>query len=309
MDDPTRPAFPRHPSPEDNPDDPALTPEGAQASGETHIVDILIEERARHLLNMPIVWPLIKSVFYPLLGYEAAKRAVNDTAPMATSREAFAYLSELLAIDLRIEGTEHIPTSGKVILVANHPTGIADGIALYHALRPIRDDINIFANRDAVRACPPLGETIIPVEWVEDKRTRAKTKETLLLARKAFEKDRLVVIFPSGRLAHMTMTGLRERPWLTTTLSLMRRHQAPILPVHITARNSLLYYTLHFLSNELRDMTLFHELLNKRGEPYRMTFGPLIEPAALDGDPETQIKRLQHHVARRMGPGKAPQFS
>ncbi|MGF1455866.1 MAG: 1-acyl-sn-glycerol-3-phosphate acyltransferase [Alphaproteobacteria bacterium] len=288
-------------------DTPVLTPGGPPDDESLHIVDVLIEERARHLVRMPIVWPMVRAVFYPLLRYREAKRTVDEVAPLS-SHGVLDYLANRLALDLQIEGMEHVPSSGKAILVANHPTGIVDGIALYQALLPMRRDVMFFANRDAIRACPSLVGNIIPVEWVEDRRTRAKTKETLLLARKAFEQDRLVMIFPSGRLAHMTASGLKERPWLTTVLSLMRRHHAPILPIHISARNSLLYYTLHFLSNELRDMTIFNEMLNKQNKTYRITFGPMIQPDQLDGDPEDQITRLQHHVERSMGPGRAPPF-
>ena len=44
------------------------------------------------------------------------------------------YVSRLLSLDLDITGLEHIPTSGAFIIAANHPTGIADGVAVYDAL-------------------------------------------------------------------------------------------------------------------------------------------------------------------------------
>lgn len=284
-----------------------VTLDAARGTDTRHVVDVLIEERARHLLDMPVVWPLIKAVFFPLLHYKAAKRMADEVRPMGAA-PILNYLLDILDLDLRITGTEHIPPTGRLIIVANHPTGIVDGVALFKAMEGVRQDITYFANRDALRVCPNLEEMLIPVEWVEDRRTRAKTRETLLLARQAFHDDRVVVIFPSGRLGHMTLRGIRERPWLPTTLNLMRRHDAPILPVHIQARNSILYYILHFLSNELRDMTLFNEMLNKVGKTYHITFGPLIMPDQLMGVPEDEIRRLQAHVENRMGPGRNPPF-
>ncbi len=288
------------------PSEPQGTPP-AQARSDPHIVDILIEERARHLLHMPVVWPLIKSIFYPLLHYRSAKRMADTIAPL-DGNGALGHIAQTLALDVRMDGLENLPPTGKVIVVSNHPTGIADGIALFQGLAQVRGDQSIFANRDAVRVAPGLAQNIIPVEWVEEKRTREKTRETLKLATKAFEAGRVVVIFPSGRLAHITLGGLKERPWLTTTLSLARRHKAPILPIHIRARNSLLYYALHCISNELRDMTLFNELLNKRGRTYRMTVGPLIDPGRLDGDPEVQIRRLQTYVEHTLKKDPAARF-
>jgi putative hemolysin len=72
-------------------------------------------------------------------------------------------------------------------------------VAVYQALRPVRPDLFFFANADALRVSPRLGEVLAPVEWVEAKRTREKTRDTLIRARAAFEAERAVVIFPAGR--------------------------------------------------------------------------------------------------------------
>ena len=64
--------------------------------------------------------------------------------------------SRLLSLDLDVTGLDHIPASGAFILAANHPTGIADGVAVYDALTRVRPDIAIFTNRDAIRINPRL---------------------------------------------------------------------------------------------------------------------------------------------------------
>ena len=80
---------------------------------------------------------------------------------------------------------------------------------------------------------------------------------------------------------------------MPTVVTLARKFNAPILPLHIRARNSWLFYGLSQLSTELRDVTLFHELLNKRGRRFELTFGDLIDAADLPDDP---VALLQHHV-------------
>ncbi len=271
-----------------------------------HIVDILIEERAKGLLNSPF-WPVIRTLFYPLLHYNKA-RGMTDHAYGLPGTEVLDYLLEVVPMDLRPTGLEHVPREGRVMIVGNHPSGIMDGVAVYKVLKDIRPDLMIFGNRDAIRISPGLSDVIIPVEWEESKRNPAKTKETLLQVRHAFEKEMAVLIFPSGRLAHLTLSGLKERPWLTTTINLVRRNKAPVIPLHIRSRNSVIYYILHFVSNELRDMTLFHEMLNKTNYPYNMTFGPQIDPDALGGDKDEAIKRLQYHVEHGMRGGRTPPF-
>ena len=189
--------------------------------------------------------------------------------------------SRLLSIDLDVTGLDHIPASGAFIVAANHPTGIADGVAVYDALTRVRPDIAIFTNRDAIRINPRLSEFLIPVEWREAFRDRAKMRETLQLSSRAFSEGRAVVIFPSGRIAFWKDGRLNERPWQSSAITLARKQNVPIVPVNVQSRNSGLFYWFANWNTELRDMTVFHELLNKRGKTFRIRFGPLIPAGAL----------------------------
>ena len=74
---------------------------------------------------------------------------------------------------------EQFRETGRSVVVSNHPTGLADGSIALAALMPIRQDIEILANADACRVNLRFADVIIPVEWVHDKRTIAKTRETL----------------------------------------------------------------------------------------------------------------------------------
>ena len=123
---------------------------------------------------------------------------------------------------------------------------------------------------------PNAGDIIIPIEWVKDKRSISKTKQTLLDIKLAFEQEKCVVIFPSGRLAQLGWKGLVEKPWESSAAMLAKKYQAPVIPMRIRARNSMLYYIFTKLNAELRDITLFHELLNKKGKTFKMTLGEKI---------------------------------
>ena len=283
---------------------PKMRQKSRAVAGPTHIVDQLIEERAPHLLGNPLWRPIVRSVLYPLLQYRTAVEMADHIRDMR-ARDVFDFVSELLNLKLVRSGHENIPTSGRFILAVNHPTGIADGFAVYDALKEVRPDMAFFANRDAIRVAGRLNEMVIPVEWVEEKRSRERSRETLRSMVDAFKKDKAVVLFPSGRLARMTENGLRERPWMPTVINLAQKYDAPILPLYLTGRNSRLYYLFWRLSDELRDMTLFHELLNKKGREYSMTFGDLIPPSDLTGDPEQLTARLQAHVEDDLPVGKS----
>ena len=267
------------------------------ASDSRHICDVLIAERAPRLTGS-MAWPLIRPFLYGLLGYGRARDMADAVAPMGGA-EALDYVSKLLALDVRVLNADRIPQAGRCVVVSNHPTGIADGIAAYDAIRAQRGDAIFFANADALRVSPRLDEVIIPVEWVTSKRTREKTRATLDAARRAFEEDRAVVLFPAGRLARVAGDGqLTDPEWSPTAVSLARKYQAPIVPVHMSGPWSRLFHTFDRISPELRDITLFHEMLNKTGGTFRLTVGPPIPPERLDADAARATYGLKAYIER-----------
>ncbi|HVN00182.1 MAG TPA: 1-acyl-sn-glycerol-3-phosphate acyltransferase [Caulobacteraceae bacterium] len=264
-----------------------------------HIVDVLIEERAPRLASSP-VWPALRPSLYALLGYRKARQMADAIAPLR-GHAALAYASELLALKVEVRGLERLPRQGRLVLIANHPTGIADGVALYDAVRALRPDIAFYANADAHRISPGLSDLLIPVEWVDEKRTREKTRLTLAMTREAMEAGRALAIFPAGRIARRGPDGrLADPPWATSAISIARKYAAPIAPVHLAGPNSTLFHLFHRVSNELRDMTVFHELLNKRGGRYRMTVGPLIDPDSMPADAGEATQQLKGYIETQL---------
>ena len=268
-----------------------------KAGGHDHIVDVLIAERAPRLSSGPL-WPLLRAPLYAILDYGKARRMADAIQPMP-GRAALDYVSDLLALKVAATGLDRLPTTGRVVAVCNHPTGIADGVAVFDALKALRPDVCFYANADAHRVSPRFEEVLIPVEWVEAKRTREKTRATLQLTREALEAERCLAIFPAGRLARHAPDGsLADPEWMSSAVSIARKYEAPVVPIHVAGPWSAMFHFFNGLSTELRDITLFHELLNKRGRAFALTVGHPIPPAALDGDPAEVTARLKTHVER-----------
>jgi putative hemolysin len=275
------------------PDDDAA----ARASGK-HIIDILIEERAPKL-SRSAAWPVIRPSLYQLLMYPKA-RAMADAITPLSGRDALEHISGLLRLDTRIRLLERIPANGRCVIVANHPTGIADGIAVFDAIKTARADICFMANADAHRVCPQFIDVLIPVEWVQDKRTIEKTKRTLRLAQRAFEEERPLMIFPAGRLARRFGEEIVDPPWESSAVSLARKHACPVIPIHVAGPYPFFFHTFDRFSKELRDITLFHELLNKAGGRYDLTVGPPIPPKALVGPADQITLKLKHYTEKTL---------
>ena len=89
---------------------------------------------------------------------------------------------------------------------------------------------------------------------------------------------------------------LTDEPWLPTAVTLARKNKAPLTPLHINGRNSDLYYRFCNLNRELRDITLFHELLNKQGDKFHLTFGKQIPWEYLNGDPQAVTDHVRNYV-------------
>ncbi len=282
----------------------AENPTPAHSDIDKHIVDVLIEERAQKLIASPL-WPLYRAILYPLLLHGPAVKLADSVAPLP-GLDVMAHVSALLNLRIVVTGLEHLPRDGRVLIASTHPTGIPDGVAMFDAIKERRPDMTFFANRDAIRAAPGLEDLIIPVEWVAEKRTMLRSRETLASAIKAFQDERCVVLFPSGRLAFMNdEKQLMEQDWLPSVTTFARKYDCPVVPVHIEMRNSWLYYWFWKLNTELRDITLFHELLNKKGKTYKITFGPAIAPSALKGDVKTVSDALRKH-AMKLSENPAP---
>jgi len=262
-----------------------------------HRLDPLIAERAPWLFADRPGTAAVRHLLDRMLGYDKTCVLAQAFRDMPAG-QIMTVMTRMLAQNVTVSGTENIPASGPALVVANHPTGIADGIILHKLLARHRPDVFYFANHDILRVLPQMNEIIAPVEWRRDKRSRAKTRETMAFTREAMEAGRLGVIFPSGRLAKRRGLGLHERPWMSSAAMIARKFDLPVIPVRMEARNSWLFYAFDALHPTLRDITLFHETLNKARQPYGVTIGAPIPARDLSRNSEDAIETLRSATLR-----------
>lgn len=256
-------------------------------------LDPLVAERAPWLFRSGTVSRFARRTFMSLLRYEET----IDLATLLKDQSAKTLMHRvgtLLARDVHVSGRHNVPCTGPAIVVANHPTGIADGIMLHHALAPVRPDLFFYANADILRVLPQMSTMIAPVEWRMDKRCHGKTRATMTYTRDAVAQGRLGIIFPSGRLAKRRGLRLYERPWMASAAMIARKYDLPVIPIHIHASNSALFYILDLIHPTLRDITLFHETLNKDQQSFQITVGAPIPAATLPRNSEDGIALLRH---------------
>ncbi|MFV0293945.1 MAG: lysophospholipid acyltransferase family protein [Paracoccus sp. (in: a-proteobacteria)] len=258
-------------------------------------LDPLIQERAPWLFSGRPHHTVARHFLMRLLGYRRTLDLGVEFRDMPSS-EIFRRMDDLIIRDLEISGLEHIPADGPALIVANHPTGIADGNVLYSLIGRVRPDLFIYTNQDILRVLPQLDDMIVPVEWRTEKRTHAKTRATMEQTRAWLADGRIGLIFPSGRLAKRRGLSLYERPWMASAAMIARKMKVPVVPIRIRARNSVLFYLFDAIHPTLRDVMLFHEVLNKAGQQYQITIGSPITPDMIPVRGEDAIEMFRQTV-------------
>lgn len=265
-------------------------------------IEPLIQERAPWLFSGQWHHDAARHALMGLLRYPRTLHLAEQYRDLPSS-ELMRRLAGRIAHDMRVSGLDNIPASGPALIVANHPTGIADGVILNHIISARRDDLFIYANHDILRVLPQMADLIAPVEWRLDKRSHAKTRATMDYTRLALAAGRIGLIFPSGRLAKREGLALQERPWMASAAMIARKFEVPVIPLHIRARNSALFYLLDAIHPTLRDVTLFNEVLNKAGQTFRVTVGAAIAPGTIPARSEDGIAFLRQRVLSLPEPG------
>jgi putative hemolysin len=183
---------------------------------------------------------------------------------------------------------ERIPVSGKVVIVANHPIGSLDGLALLKLLSEIRPDVKVVAN-ELLYSLEPLRSLLLPV----DNMNGNTPKQNLKNIEAHLSDGGALIIFPAGEVSRLGPTGVKDSRWRTGFLRFASKTQAPILPVHINARNSLFFYALSLLAKPISTLWLIREMFKQHHRSARMSIGPIVETGSYESLPLTPRAKAQ----------------
>ncbi|RJG42193.1 GNAT family N-acyltransferase [Motilimonas pumila] len=164
-----------------------------------------------------------------------------------------------------------IPVTGKVVIIANHPIGSLDGLALLQLLQRIRPDVKVVAN-ELLMSIKPLRPTLLPVNNMNG----LTVKDNLQNIHNHLQSEGALIIFPAGEVSRLRPTGIKDTKWNSGFLRIASRAQAPILPIHIQARNSALFYGTSMLYKPLATMLLVKEMFKQNANTVKMTVGKMV---------------------------------
>lgn len=224
---------------------------------------------------------LAASALDPLLGLSALDRLYSGLPAGNFVELALGRLG--IAVDVAASDLANVPAHGAVLVVANHPTGAADGLALAHALMRRRTDIRILGNRLLTRI-PEMRQWTIAVDPFDPR--SAANRQGLRAARDWLASGGLLVVFPAGAVSSLSRAGsLVDQPWHQGVARLARWSRATVVPTFIDARPSLLFRLAGVAHPRLRTLLLPRELLRLRNRPVGVHIGTAVTEARLAACP------------------------
>jgi len=210
---------------------------------------------------------------------------------------------DVMQIDIQTpeEQLRRVPREGPVVVVANHPHGLVDGMIIGHLLSRTRHDYKVLVRGFLTGIDEMAASFLISVPFPHEEDAQKKGIEMRAAAMKQLANGGVVALFPSGVVASSdTMFGpVVEAEWNVFTAKMIRRSGATILPIYFPGSNSRWYQVANRISSTLRQGLLLHEIVAACKTPQTPVIGHPITPedwAEPMKDPRAYMAWLRQHV-------------
>ena len=190
-----------------------------------------------------------------------------------------------MGIDVQTPASEidNIPPSGALIIVANHPHGLIDGMVLAEIIGRVRTDYKILT-RSLLTEVDEIRQFMIPVPFSHEENAIERSLEMRRTAMAHLHDGGAIVLFPSGAVASSSrMFGpVLEQEWNPFTAKMILRSKAEVLPIYFPGQNSRVYQVANQISATLRQSLLLHEVVHSLNRAQAPVVGRAIGRDALE---------------------------
>jgi putative hemolysin len=210
-----------------------------------------------------------------------------------------------LDVDFDEEKIKKIPSEGPLMIVANHPFGVLDGLVICWLTSKIRSEFKVLTHSLLLRASETK-DFLLPIDFSENKNAMVTNLETRKTARKILDGGGTIVVFPGGTVSttkrFYNKTAL-DPSWRNFTSRLIKRSKPTILPLHFTGQNSFLFQTASHLSETLRSSLLFHEVKRRVNTKVPVIIGDPISYSDIDENlSNTELSEYLRNVTYKINP-------
>ncbi len=211
-----------------------------------------------------------------LLGLDRLGDIYDARPPGLEPREFLQYALDSLGVSPRLDNEQYlelIPREGPLLIVANHPLGGLEGIALARILLGIRPDLQVLTN-ELLRRIPELAPLFIGVDVLSSAAAGANVKGVKQVHRH-LRGGGAVLIFPAGMVSaiELRQRRIQDRKWSRLAGQLIKRYECASVPVHVSGYNSAGFYLAGLIHPRLRTLLLPRQLANKRGFALELALG------------------------------------
>jgi putative hemolysin len=253
-----------------------------------------------------------RRLLQPLLHQFAHVREFQDFYEQSSHLQGPAFVAELLhqlQITISYDPAElrRLPATGAFIAVANHPSGLLDGLVLLHLLGQHRPELRVVANELLAPLLPHIDDQLVLINANQPAGGQNAHRMRRML--RYLHNDVPLALFPAGEVAHRTapFRPSLDPEWHPTVGKLLTSARVPVVPVWLSGHNSALFSWLGLVQPWLRTMRLPAELLNKRGQTIRVRIGQPIGPQELVClPPDQRLPCLRAWVYALGSPAEAP---
>ena len=173
----------------------------------------------------------------------------------------------------------YIPATGKLIVIANHAFGVADGLSICSMISKVRQDYKMVTHK-VLRQADAVKDKILPIDFNGNKDALLTNINTRKEAEAVLQNEGVLILFPSGRIATKhnlkKLTKADDGEWKQWVSKLILKTKSPVLPIYFDGQNSQLYHIANKIGQTFRYSLCMYELKRKIGDEIYMYFGSLI---------------------------------
>jgi len=260
-----------------------------------------IEQSLTDRLPWLAQYPRLRRPMAGMLGRLADEHGFNRVLDRVGDAQGFDFVDRVLDVlgtshQVNPGDLENIPVDGPLLVVANHPLGMQDALALLQLVGSVRRDVRVLGN-DWLATVPQLGPLLLPVD-VFGKGATSRLRG----AYRALEQGEALIMFPAGEVSRVRPGGVRDGRWSDGFARMSLRSRAPVLPVHVAARNSAMFYGLSMVAKPLSTAMLPREAVAPGRRRIGFSVGALVGADELEqrsgGSPKQAAKLMRRHVYR-----------
>ena len=177
-----------------------------------------------------------------------------------------------------------IPREGPLLVVANHPFGLIDGLILCWLISQVRSDFQLLINSVLIQA-PETKQHFLPISFAGTREAQEINVRSRLDARRHLERGGVVLVFPAGGISTSPdRWGKRpamDAPWQAFIAQMLQRARCPVIPIYFHGQNGRLFHMISHISSTLRLALMAGEIRRRFGTSIRLDIGGLIDFAEL----------------------------